>query len=137
MKLENIFSSNNYINQVIRYLISGVIAFLIDFGILYFCTEQLKLHYIISSIIGFSVGLFIIYIFSIYWIFNYRKTKAIYEILIFIFTGLIGILLTTVLMWVLTESFQLYFLFSKLITTVVVFIWNFLSRKLLLFSKSN
>ncbi len=128
------FNSNNNIKQVIKYILSGSIAFLIDFSILYFCTEILKIHYIVSSIIGFSVGLFVIYLFSINWIFNYRKTNAINEILIFIFTGLIGIFLNTLFMWILTESFQLYFLFSKIITTAIVFAWNFISRKLLLFS---
>jgi hypothetical protein len=38
-------------------------------------------------------------------------------------------------MWALTDLLFLYYIYSKLITTAVVYFWNFFARKFILFSK--
>lgn len=126
--------TNNKFIQILRYLLSGGIAFIFDFITLYVSTEIFKFHYIFSTIAGFIVGSIIIYLLSILWVFNFRKKNKFQEIILFLCIGLIGLCLTTLLMWIQTELMNIYFLVSKISTTIIVFGWNFISKKNILFS---
>lgn len=122
--------------QIFRYLFSGGIAFIVDFGLLYLLTDILNVHYLLSSIISFSAGLIITYLFSIFWIFNERRlNNRTYEFLVFCLIGAIGLLLTSLFMWAFTDILQIHYLFSKVITTIIVFVWNFVAKKIILFTK--
>lgn len=44
-----------------------------------------------------------------------------------------GLVLTTLLMYFFTSHLQVYFMVSKLISSILVFFWNFLGRKILLY----
>jgi putative flippase GtrA len=40
-------------------------------------------------------------------------------------------------MWLLADKAGIHYLVSKVITTVLVFIWNFIAKKTILFSKAD
>src|SRR5574344_152859 len=121
--------------QICRYICSGGLAFAFDYVTLYVLTEYVGFHYLVSSACGFSVGLVITYILSIYWIFDEHRTEnKIVEFSVFLLIGLSGILLNIGLMWVFTSLCSIYYILSKLITIVMVFVWNFVLKKKLLFT---
>jgi len=122
--------------QFARYLIVGGIAFLFDFLTLFFFTEIIILHYLISNILGFIVGLVINYSLSISWVFNKRTlgSKSA-EFTVFAIIGIIGLALNELFLWIFTDAFGVYYLISKLIATLLVLIWNFVSRRFILFTK--
>lgn len=120
--------------QILRYLLAGFLAFSIDAFFLFTLTEYLHFHYLLSTVLAYSVGLFVSYFANIRWVFNKRKQKKqTMEILIFILITLFGLLITYVSMWYLTSKLNLFYLISKIITVIVVFIWNFLLKKKILF----
>ncbi len=126
--------ANSIFIQFFRYLFVGGTAFIVDFSLLYILTDILYIHYLISAGISFICGLLINYFLSISWVFSQRKlTSQLSELLLFAFIGCIGLALTSVLMWLFTDKTGLYYLFSKIITTILVMIWNFLARKFILF----
>ena len=133
--------SRNLFLQLIRYGLSGGIAFVADFGILWFVTSICHAHYLVGAFCGYTVGLVITYLLSIKWIFSDRKLSSRQgaEFLIFTIIGLVGLLLTQGLMYLFTE--YLFgtdrYLYSKLLTAVLVALFNFAMKKLLLFSQSN
>ncbi|MGC3976864.1 MAG: GtrA family protein [Paludibacteraceae bacterium] len=128
--------TGNIFIQLIRYFVSGGVAFLVDFSLLFILTEKAGLYYLLSTVISFSIGLLITYLLSIRWIFDNRKYKdKRVELLIFILIGITGLLLTSLLMWLFTDKWQVYYLFSKFFTTIIVFLWNFIMKKLILFPK--
>ena len=121
--------------QLLRYGIVGGIAYSVDFGFLFFLTEFIKIHYLVSAAIAFILGLLTNYVLSILWVFPKRTLadKRI-EFLIFSIIGLIGLGLNEVIIWFFTELVHFHYLISKIFSTVVVFLWNFLARKKILFS---
>ncbi len=124
--------------QLFRYLIAGGTAFVIDFALLWFCTEKIGVNYLISTLIGYTIGLLVSYLMSILWVFDQRRTQNLfYELGGFTLIGLIGIGLTSLLMWLLTDQWGLYYLLSKILTTIIVFFWNFAAKKILLFTRKN
>lgn len=139
--LSNIFRkrTDNSFLQLIRYSFSGGAAFLVDAALLYFFTEIAGLHYLVSTVIGFSFGLAITYFFSVLWVFDNRK--YIYakekEFGLFAIIAIIGLALTFTFEWFFTNKVGLHYLISKIFTTFIVFLWNFFMKKLTLFPKNN
>jgi putative flippase GtrA len=128
--------TDNVLVQIIRYFISGGIAAVVDFGLLYLLTEFFGLYYLWSAVISFSVGLLITYLFSITWIFNQRRISNRWiELLIFSVIGVVGLLLTYLFMQYFTEVINLHYMLSKVLTTIIVFFWNFLTKRFVLFTK--
>ncbi|MGB4576958.1 MAG: GtrA family protein [Paludibacter sp.] len=130
-------SGNNYI-QMVRYFFAGGIAFIADTSVLYLLTEFAGFNYLISSIIGFSTGLIITYLMSIGWIFDQKRLKnKTFEFSVFVLIGVVGLALTSLFMWLFTSIWLLHYILSKIITTAIVFIWNFIAKKRILFTKKS
>lgn len=121
--------------QFFKYVFVGGIAYCVDFGSLFFLTEVVKIHYLLSAAIAFILGLLTNYALSILWVFPKRAlaNKRV-EFFIFSIIGLVGLGLNEVIIWFFTEFVHFHYLISKILSTVVVFFWNFVARKKILFS---
>ena len=121
--------------QIFRYLVSGGTAFLVDSGLLTLLTETLGSgHLLLWTAIAFSAGLVVTYLFSIFWVFDNRSMKSrTAEVLIFVLIGVSGLALTELFMWLFARKAGLHYLIAKIITTVLVFVWNFIAKKTILF----
>ncbi|WP_294477383.1 GtrA family protein [uncultured Bacteroides sp.] len=132
-----VLPTSNVICQFVRYAFVGGLAFVVDFGLLYVLTEYLSLYYILSASLSFIVGLLINYFISILWVFSdYKSSNRVAEFIYFALIGIVGLLLNVFILWLITEFFDIYYMYSKLIAAVVVYLWNFLARKYFLFSKN-
>lgn len=130
-----VYKTDSLIIQLIRYTIVGGLAFAIDFGLLFILTEYIGLFYVLSATLSFIAGLLVNYFISTSWIFkSVIKNKQI-EFTLFALIGVIGLGLNDLLIWIFTEKFHLYYMFSKLVTAVLVYLWNFFGRKYFLFNK--
>jgi len=120
--------------HLLRGIFSSNISFALDFGLLTFLTEVVHLHYLISNVIAFMAGTTLLYVLSIYWVFNRRSIRSKHlEYWLFILIGAVGVGLNESLIWFFTEKVHVYYLYSKIIAGCTVFFWNFISRRNLLF----
>lgn len=116
--------------QFVRYFGVALIGYAFDFGTLLFMSEILKIYYLLSASAGFMIGLIIIYILSNRFVFNKSriKSKAL-EFGLFAIIGIIGLVILTIFMWLLTEKFSINYIISKIIATAFVYVWNFFARR--------
>jgi putative flippase GtrA len=122
--------------QFIRYTFVGGIAFAVDFATLYALTHFCGLHYLYSAAAGFVVGLTVNYILSILWVFPRRSLQNKWlEFVLFATIGVVGLGINEVVMWFVTEKIGLHYTISKINAAVLTYLWNFIARKLALFSK--
>lgn len=125
-------ATDNTIIQFFRYLFVGGIAAVVNIGMLYVFTDIMHINYIISNILSFTLGLFTNYILSKKFVFqgetSISKTK---EFIIYAIIGVLGLGIDTFLVWLFTDVFKVYYMLSKLISTMIVFVWNFGARKVL------
>lgn len=120
--------------EAVRYVMAGCLSFAVDFVLLKIFTDFVGLHYLVSAVIGYTAGVVASYLLSTRWVFGRRRLGRPWaEFVIFVLIGLVGLALTSLLMWLLTDKAGLYYLVSKIVTTVTVTVWNFTARKLLLF----
>jgi len=127
--------TNNTFIQLFRYTFVGGFAFIIDFSLLFVLTEYAGIHYLVSAAIALTAGLIINYFLSILWVFDKRKlvNKSV-EFTLFAAIGIIGLGLNELFIWVFTEFAGLYYLLSKIVSTAIVYLWNFFARKFTLFN---
>jgi len=130
------FKKQTISGDLIRYGVVGLVAFLADFTTLYLFKTFLNLNYLIAAGVAFVAGLSVNYLLSIKWVFNYRKIKNVrFELLVFGMIGLFGLLINELVMYVCTGLLLLYFLYSKVFATIIVFAWNFGVRRAMLFKE--
>ena len=123
--------------QLFRYGFVGGLAFLVDYGTLVLLTESAGLHYLLAATISFILGLITNYLLSITWVFNQHKLNNRWvEFLLFAFIGVVGLGLNDAIMFLCTERCGIHYTLSKIIATAIVFFWNFLARKLILFKQN-
>ncbi|GBC60668.1 GtrA family protein [Desulfonema ishimotonii] len=133
---EKIFrqQTDNTLIQLFRYTFVGGGAFVVDVGSLFIFTEYLGIHYLTSAAVAFILGLMTNYLLSVSWVFNRRTIGSRWaEFGIFALIGLIGLGLNEALIWSCTEYLGLHYLMSKIISTALIYIWNFSARKAVLF----
>nr|WP_288544671.1 GtrA family protein [uncultured Faecalibacillus sp.] len=121
------------INQLLKFGLVGGIAFLIDYGLLFICTEWFGIYYFISSIISFSVSVIFNYIASVLWVFDVDQEKSkTKNFIIFIALSIVGLGINQIIMYYGVEVLNLYYMLIKLIATFIVMIFNFITRKMFL-----
>ncbi len=120
--------------QLFRYTFVGGGAFVVDFSLLYFCTEFIGIHYLVSAGISFMCGLLTNYLLSIAWVFGRRRVeKRWIEFGIFLLIGIVGVGLNIFSIWFFTEVAGFYYMTSKVAAVFFVYMWNFWARKIVLF----
>ena len=118
------------IEQIFRFGIVGVLAFIIDYGLMVFCTEVLGIYYLWSSLISFTVSVIFNYVLSVKWVFNVDNGKTQTQNLIFFVTfSIIGLGINQLIMWLGVDKIQISYLIVKLFATAVVMVFNYVTRK--------
>lgn len=151
MKLIKLFKgdTDDTFIQFFRYLFVGGFAFVVDYGTLMLLVEVFDFNAKAAAVIAFILGLIVNYILSTLWIFKNSKIKnRLAEFAAFAVIGVIGLGINEFIIWLFDDviaprqplSFipqDKYYLIGKLVSTAIVFIWNFAARKFIIFNKNN
>ena len=118
------------INQILKFGIVGVIAFLIDYALYTILTSLFGVNYLISNIIAFSVSVIANYILSIIWVFevNHKQTKK--DFIIFVVLSTIGLGINELIMYLMVDKLHIHYMITKIFATGVVMVYNFITRKI-------
>ena len=123
----------NLLIQIFKFAIVGGIATVIDFVFLYFFREFCHFPVLVSNTLSFCISVIYNYIASVKWVFDVNKEKdAKKQFIIFIVFSVIGLLLNNAIMWVTVDFLSIYYMLAKIIATVIVMIFNFVTRKMFL-----
>ena len=124
---------NKLLMQIIKFIIVGGIATVIDYVLFFILHELLGINTIISNIISFTVSVIYNYIASVKWVFEVDESKdKKQQFIIFIVFSILGLLINTGIVYLCTDIIKLYSLIGKVIATSIVMIFNFITRKIFL-----
>lgn len=116
--------------QFAKFGIVGIIAFVIDYGLMVLLTEAFGINYLISATISFTVSVIFNYVASMRYVFTHKEGMSRRrEFIIFVVLSVIGLGLNNALMWLGTGLLGISYLITKLAATAVVTIYNFVTRK--------
>ena len=136
-KLRNRFPRKSLAGQFLRYMVTGGFAFVADFGLFALCLYGFGWHYLLANLVGLVAGLVLNYLMSILWVFTackrILKTQKGIEFVLFALVGIAGVGINQVLMYLMVDGLGINEMVSKMIAAVLVLMWNFGARKLMLF----
>lgn len=121
------------IEQILKFGVVGIIATVIDFGVLYILSQPLGLDPVLSAGISFCVSLVFNYTASMRYVFTHREDMSrSREFVIFLVLSLIGLAINEAIMAAGVAVFgnsALAVMGTKVLATAIVMVWNFVSRK--------
>lgn len=121
------------IEQILKFGVVGIIATVIDFGVLYVLSQPLGLDPVLSAGISFCVSLVFNYVASMRYVFTHREDMSrSREFVIFLVLSLIGLAINEAIMAAgvaVLGSSALAVMGTKVLATAIVMVWNFVSRK--------
>lgn len=152
MNIKKLFSgdTDSTFIQFFRYCFVGGFAFVVDAGSLALMVEKFQFNDKLAAFISFILGLTVNYILSTCWIFKNSKIKnRLAEFAAFALIGVIGLGINLLVISLFSDVIapyqplgklipqDKYYLIGKLVSTVVVFVWNFAARKFIIFNKNS
>ena len=122
------------IKDFLLYLIVGAVATVTEW-VLFFILDKLALHYTLATIIAYLLSTLVNWLLGRILVFKENHQSVTKEILGIYIACLVGLLLNLVIMWVAVDLLTINEMFSKITATAIVFFYNFLVRKLLIYKK--
>ncbi len=120
--------------QFLRSLVVSVAALIVDFGLLVFLKEVVDMHYLLAATLSFGAGVVVNYILSVKWVFANRKfASRRAEFVIFTIICGIGLGLNLLIIAGFVQLLHFDYRVAKGISTIIVFFWNFVARKKILY----
>ncbi len=123
-------------NILLRYVVAGLTGAGTQIGLLYIFTDLLNVWYIYSSVIAFVSAIVVSFLLQKFWTFKDKATDNIHhQAFKYLITAVSGLLINTVLMYVLVDLFGLWYILAQIIIGAVIMVFNFLMYKLFVFHK--
>ncbi len=123
------------IKQLFKFGLVGVIAAIVDVGVLVVLKELLKIDVLVSSAISFSVSVTVNYLLSMTFVFKSKKQSKLKEFIIFVLLSIGGLCLNQLILWFGVRFTSVYYLLIKVLAMIIVPIYNFITRKIFLEAK--
>ena len=117
-----------------RYFVVGGIATIVDVALFLFFAQHLGLPYLRVAVATFVAATLVNYWLSIRYVFvSGQRFRRRWEVTLVFAVSAAGLAFNSLILWVGVERLGLGLLASKLAATGVVFFWNFLARRILVF----
>jgi len=123
--------------QIFKFGLVGGSAFIIDYGIMILLTDVLHINYLVSTTMSFSVSVIYNYILSTKWVFDdTKKHSGAEKFVVFLILSIIGLGINELLMYLSVDKLAIDHKLAKIGVTAIVMVYNFITRKLFLESRS-
>lgn len=119
----------------ILYAIVGGIATLSEWIIFFFLDELFSIHYIVATVIAYVISTFVNWLAGRLILFKSTEKGVVLEIISIYLTSIIGLLLNMLIMWGAVEKIGINEMISKIAATVIVFGWNYVIRKVVIYKE--
>ncbi len=126
------FNNRTLIFQYVKFAAVGITSLIVDYVFMVFLTENtvFGLDYFQACAFSYTLSVFVNYFLSMRYVFQGREDMGkVKEASIFFVLSLVGLLLNQMIMWIAVEVFQIYYVVAKLLSTLLVTNYNFISRK--------
>ena len=122
--------------QAIKYAAAAFGGFAADYCVLLALKEWVGMHYLAAVPLAFLAGIAVNYLIGIWFVFRRGRLSLGKELLLFVTISLLALAITEVSMFLLTDLMRVDYRISRLLSGVVTYLFNFFSRRLLIYRVS-
>ncbi len=112
-----------------KYAIVGCLGTAIDLGSLYVFVDILHIHLLVSTALSFILAVINNFTLNKYWTFQNQNSNIRKQFIKFLIVSVTGLLLTEICMAFFVYGLHIWYMVSKLMTSGLVLLWNFLANK--------
>ncbi|MDD5769716.1 MAG: GtrA family protein [Candidatus Gracilibacteria bacterium] len=113
----------------IKYSIVGVSSTLVDLVFLYIFVDIFKINLYFGVVFSFLLAVINGFILNKIWTFQNKSNKYKRQFAKFLLVSIIGLFLTLILMYIFVDFLNVYYLFSKVFTSIIVLFWNYFGNR--------
>ena len=124
--------NKNAIKELLLYLIVGGIATISEWAIFYLL-DLGAVHYALATVIAYLLSTFINWLAGRLLVFKKTNLSLLKELAGIYLASIVGLLLNLLIMWIAVDLLSFNEMISKVAATAIVFAYNFLVRKLLIY----
>ena len=135
--------------EIIRFALTGGVCFVVELAVLILLKGKFGVDTLIATPIAFLISVILNYLLCVVWVFRGAKNRGAGAKAGFLITSLIGLGLNEVLMLLFrlilgedtviltigTRTIDMYVL-NKCLATLIVMIWNYFSKRAVLYRKA-
>lgn len=118
--------------QFMRYFLVGGTSALVDLIVFTALIRMFDVQYLVAAFFGYMVGLAWNHMISIYWVFESKHSRG-KEIFMVFLIACGGLFWTEIILYGLVEYAAFDEIVAKMISQVIVLVWNFGMRKFYVF----
>ncbi len=119
--------------QFVKYAIVGGLATVADFATFTTLTHAVGLYYVASNMLSVAVGMLVNFTLSRRWTFRVHDKPATKQFIAYATSTGIYLLLSSGLLLLMVEAFDLKRLTAKVVTVAIMTIWNFIMARYVVF----
>ena len=123
----------NLIKNLFQYGIVGGIAALVEWSSFYVSNQVIRWDYIPSTCIAFIMGTAVNFLLASRYIFKTSKYSRVSEISLIYLVSMVGLVFNLLLMKLFVDVLGIWPMYSKIMSTGIVFAWNFVSRRYIIY----
>lgn len=120
-----LFLRRRVVGQAMKFMAIGLLNVLVDWGIYYALTRWINLNAIPSRIVSSSIALTSSYIWNRLWTFRGSKQAIAQQFIKFVAVNGMGLVWNNLLFALFINVLGIYDLLALVLTTIIVFFWNF------------
>lgn len=134
-RVKSLFAAHPQLAELFRFAFTGGVCFLVEFIALTLLVELLHVPVLIATAIAFLISVAVNYILCIKWVFTGAKDGGAAVRATFLLTSGMGFALNELFMWLLNIVLGVHYMIAKAISTLLVMIWNYFTKRLVLKGK--
>ena len=121
--------SKERLQEIFRICLVGGASFLVDYGLLYLCTEWFNIYYLYSSAISFTVSVIFNYWLCVVYVIKDAVNQNRKQATLFIGSSIVGLGLNQICMWIFVSIMGIYYMLAKIFATIIVTLWNYIMKR--------
>jgi dolichol-phosphate mannosyltransferase len=116
-------------HQIIKYIISGGTAAVVNIGSMYVFTDFLHIWYLISGVISFIFGFLVSFLLQKYWTFADKSTDTVHkQAALYFIVALINLAWNTLLLYIFVDLFHLWYIIAAILAGAIVALTSYLQE---------
>jgi len=131
-KLLKLLRGNTRLMELIRFGVTGGVCFLVEFAALTALVELVHMPVLWATALAFLISVIVNYALCVRWVFTGAKGGDSRVQLQFLLTSGMGLGLNELLMWLMNIRLGVQYQIAKIIATLLVMVWNYVTKRLVL-----
>lgn len=125
-----------HLAELFRFAFTGGVCFVVEFLALTLLVELCRMPVLMATAIAFLISVAVNYVLCIKWVFTGAKDGGAGVKATFLLTSGIGFVLNELFMWLMNIVLGIHYMIAKIFSTLLVMIWNYFTKRLVLKGKA-